>query len=376
MAFRLALVLALALVSVIVFRPLATDAEEPVPAPSPLDVGPGLPAVGGAFADRPEALALWEGFKARFVTPEGRVIDDANGNVSHSEGQGYAMLLAVAADDPETFARVWAWTRSTLMIRPDGLAAWRWRPDATPAIADTNNASDGDLLIAWALAEAGSAWGESGYTRDARHIATTLRREMITKGASGALLLPGARGFAAADRPDGPVVNLSYWVFPAFRRLTVLLPDSDWGAVTTSGLALAAKARFGPADLPADWIALGGDAPKPADGFSPVFSYDAIRVPLYLAWSGLGTRDLLAPFHALWQAGAAARPAVIDVASGRALTPMPDKGYQAIAAITACALEGTRFPDSLRTPDVELYYPTTLRLLAFLAIDQRYPQCW
>ena len=41
----------------------------------------------------------WRAYKARFVTAQGRVVDTANGLVSHSEGQGYGMLLAVAADD-------------------------------------------------------------------------------------------------------------------------------------------------------------------------------------------------------------------------------------------------------------------------------------
>ncbi|SUB19146.1 Minor endoglucanase Y precursor [Pantoea agglomerans] len=36
----------------------------------------------------------WETFKSRFVTSEGRITDTANNNVSHTEGQGYGMLLA------------------------------------------------------------------------------------------------------------------------------------------------------------------------------------------------------------------------------------------------------------------------------------------
>ena len=33
-----------------------------------------------------------ERYKARFMMPDGRIIDTANGNVSHTEGQGFAML--------------------------------------------------------------------------------------------------------------------------------------------------------------------------------------------------------------------------------------------------------------------------------------------
>lgn len=37
-------------------------------------------------------IRLWERYKARFMMPDGRIIDTANGNVSHTEGQGFAML--------------------------------------------------------------------------------------------------------------------------------------------------------------------------------------------------------------------------------------------------------------------------------------------
>jgi endoglucanase len=41
----------------------------------------------------------WSEFRRRYLLPEGRIVDTGNRNVSHSEGQGYAMLAAVQADD-------------------------------------------------------------------------------------------------------------------------------------------------------------------------------------------------------------------------------------------------------------------------------------
>ena len=99
----------------------------------------------------------WRAYKARFVTEEGRVVDTGNGLISHSEGQGYGLVLAVAANDRDAFERIWGWTRANLLVRGDELLAWRWEPNARPAVADMNNATDGDLLVAWALAEAGEA---------------------------------------------------------------------------------------------------------------------------------------------------------------------------------------------------------------------------
>ncbi len=45
---------------------------------------------------------------------------------------------------------------------------------------------------------------------------------------SGPALVPGRVGFSAEDHPDGQVLNLSYWVFPAFDRLKGLGPETDW----------------------------------------------------------------------------------------------------------------------------------------------------
>ena len=87
----------------------------------------------------------WRGYRSHFITPEGRVLDNANRGISHSEGQGYAMLLATRQDDRATFQRLWQWTQ-TLAVREDGLYAWAWNPNTDPKIQDVDDASDGNLL--------------------------------------------------------------------------------------------------------------------------------------------------------------------------------------------------------------------------------------
>ncbi len=42
----------------------------------------------------------WRLFIKRFLASDGRVIDNGNGDISHTEGQGYGMLLAVAFSRP------------------------------------------------------------------------------------------------------------------------------------------------------------------------------------------------------------------------------------------------------------------------------------
>jgi endoglucanase len=287
-------------------------AAPPKPAPRlSLDSRP-LP-LGGAL----KTPALWQAYKTRFVTDQGRVVDTGNALISHSEGQGYAMLLAIAANDRATFDRVWNWTRANLMVRDDQLIAWRWEPKQRPAVSDMNNASDGDILVAWALAEAGEFWGDPAYRAAGRRIAVEFARKLVMfKTKLGAVLLPAVSGFHADERPDGPVVNLSYYVFPAFARLDVVAPEVDWSGLIQTGLDLLAATRTAPEALPADWLSLKDWKARPADGFPAQFGYDAVRVPLYLAFAGLGERAHYEPFMALVKRTRGAL-AIVDVTTGK-----------------------------------------------------------
>jgi endoglucanase len=347
----------------------APAAAQPVE-DAPLDLDSSERKLGGVL----RAPELWASYKSRFVSQSGRVMDTANGGVSHSEGQGYGMLFAVAADDRAAFDRIWGWTRANLMVRDDQLLAWRWEPNARPAIADMNNASDGDILVAWALVEAADAWNDLSYRIAARRVAVEVGRKLLLLGGKdGPLLLPAVAGFAKDDRPDGPILNLSYWVFPAFARLPRAAPEVDWAGLTQSGLAVLRASKFGAAALPADWESFGDGAVAPAKGFAHAFSYDALRIPLYMAMAGVGDRASYAPFTKFW-----AQPgplAAVDLDTG-VRKPFGEPGYDAVAALTQCAVEGKKLPDAFATPHAgQNYYPATLQMLAAIAARTRYQSC-
>ena len=329
------------------------------------------------------SLRGWADYRKRYMAADGRVVDDANGNVSHSEGQGYAMLLAAAAGDNIAFARLWGWTSRELYRRPDGLASWRWMPNSTPHVADPNNATDGDLLVAWALLRASKQWNSPDYRDASRRIALAIGRHATFQSRFGLALKPGASGFDAGDMADGPVINLSYWVFPALLALPEVAPEVDWAGLTKTGLALVEASRFGPADLPTDWVSLKG-TPAPAKGFPHEFGYNAVRVPLYLAWGGVGTPEIYAPFLRLARDGAV--PTVVDVATGLPGEPLREAGYRAVFDLAACAADvpkgaaldrtGLIFKaDSGGPVHSEHYYPRSLRLLAALAAEDRSLPC-
>lgn len=320
-------------------------------------------ASSAAAAEPAIAPTEWQAWRAAFLAENGRVVDSGNGGISHSEGQGYGMLLAVLADQPADFAAIWGFTRVELMVRDDGLVAWRWDPVAAPHVTDINAASDGDILIAYALDLAAEAWGDSGYGEVAAKLARAVGAHLVADDGGRPILLPGPVGFAADDRPDGPVVNLSYWVFEALPVLARLDPATDWARVGGEGLRLVEETRIGNPGLPPDWLSLR--RARPAEGFPPEYGYNALRLPLYLVRAKLGSRALLERLRA--------QPRV-DLAGGDAI-PLADPGYRAIPALVACVLDGTPLPADLTAFTPTDYYPSTLHLLVLAEARREMPKC-
>lgn len=318
--------------------------------------------------------AEWRSYAARFVTPDGRVIDNANGGISHSESQGYGMLLAVKAGDQAQFDRIWQWTHKHLQVRPDGLLAWKWDPK-TATVADTNNATDGDILTAWALHSAATRFSRPDYRTAAEGLAHAIGAHAVLSTSIGLVLKPGIAGFEASEQPDGPVINLSYWVFPAFPALADLAPEFDWAAMRRSGLTLLDRSRFGSFGLPTDWEGLASGVPKPAANFPPAFGYNAIRIPLYLALdSGADAKIALRRFAGTW-AQTASLTHLVQVREAPVTVPLSQPGYSAVMALARCVVAGTAVPPEAISARNDFYYPETLRLLSVIAIQERYSAC-
>jgi endo-1,4-beta-D-glucanase Y len=335
------------------------------------------PACGQSWAPAPSSgseddpTAAWHGFRDRFVATDGRVVDDGNGDISHSEGQGYAMLFAEAFEDRPTFESVLRWTRANLR-RPDGLHAWRFRPQARPQVEDSNNATDGDLYIAWALLRAADRWQEPSWRREGQRMAQTILQKLVVEVEGRTLLLPAAFGFV---HPDRVVVNPSYYCFPALAALSRAVPDRAWGRLMDDGQALLRGACYGRWGLPADWVEIvrgrGGQA-QPAAGWPARFSYDAVRVPLHLAWAGMGSEPALRASAQFWTGPwLSGRPAWADLLTGRIAPYSAPTGIEAVAEVTLASHQhralARPLPGIARATD---YYSAALSLLARLALRE------
>lgn len=336
-----------------------------------------LPAVAPARAQASPASGLaarieWDHFKARFLTREGRVIDNMNGNISHSEGQGSALLFAVRFDDPDTFRRVLDWTRANLARPSDSLHAWCHRPgEPGGRPGDRNNATDGDLMIAWALTEAADKWGQPALRALAAAIARDILARMTVEVGERQFLLPGCEGFL--DHAS-VTTNPSYYIYPAFQALRAVAPSPVWAQLEATGLRLSRTARFGRFGLIADWVSVarnGSGRPGIAPNQPARFSYDACRVPLYMVWGGFGAEPMVEAAARFWHDPSLRQmPAWTDLRTGVTSSYAADPGIAAVARLAADSSNGQRRlprdPDAAIRPDA--YYASALRLLVRLAI--------
>jgi len=314
----------------------------------------------------------WARYLEAYVSPEGRVIDTANGMISHSESQGYGLVLAALADDPAGFERILKFTRDELMIRKDGLAAWRWEPDADPHVTDMNNATDGDMLIAYGLLLAGKAWDKPDYTEAATTLARTIGHDLLALADGMPALLPGREGFAGSDETaNQPVLNPSYWIFEVLPRFSELDPVTDWEAVSETGLEILRRAAGTTAGIPGDWVVMAGGDIGPAPGFPAEFSYNGIRIPLYLMRAGLDA-SYLDPFRAKASSAGLFK---IELSTGAATETIGEPGYRLIQAAMECVATGRAVPEQLQKLETTSYYAATLQLLMLDHLRRHQPDC-
>ena len=312
------------------------------------------------------ADADWETFKQGFLEPDGRIVDTGQGRISHSEGQGFAMLFAVHYADRAVFDRLWVWTRQNLQVRDDALLAWKWQPQG--GVTDRNNAADGDLFVAWALLRAAEKWRQPEYAAAGTRIAADIRRKSMRRVAHGLVLLPGLEGF---DKPEGLTINLSYWVYPALRELARADPAPEWDELSRTGVAILEYSYFGRWRLPPDWLRLG-ERVLPGGPPPERFGFDAVRIPLYLLWSRKETDALIKPYRDFWGhfEGVRALPVWTNLKDDSVDTHGAGLGVRAIAQMVAeyPALRADRLPALDRE---QSYYSSVLLLLCKIALRER-----
>ena len=331
-----------------------------------------------AGGDLPDIAApVWTAWKQGYLQPDGRVVDQLQRDASHSEGQGYGMLLAAEFNDHDAFSRMYEWTEANLALRSDLLLSWRYLPDEAEAVPDRNNASDGDLFYAWALMRASRRFNERRYLQRAAEIAQALARHCIRPAPDeslGLVMLPAVQGFEHDERVT---INPSYLMPLAMRELAATTGVAELAQCASDGTALLE--RLAGDGLVPDWLAITPDGVTSAEGFSENAGYEAIRVPLFLLWSGLDQHPAVTQMRRIYERSVQPGkpvPTVIEPVSGVVLEASPDPGYRALAALIACAGTGRDPGSDMPAFDArQPYYPATLQMFSMIAVNEVIPQC-
>jgi cellulose synthase (UDP-forming) len=260
-----------------------------------------------------KAHSAAEHFMTRYVERDGRVVRRDQGGDTVSEGQAYAMLLAVALDDRARFASVWGWTQAHLQ-RHDQLLAYRW---AGGRVVGAQAAADADLDAARALVLAGRRFGDGGYTRAGVELSRAVLARETADVAGAPVLVAGAWA-----RTPPPVVNPSYFSPRAYADLDHAGSDSRWPALAATSRALVASTVANGRRLPPDWA----------------------RVPVGLAAEGIvgpaATASLAPGRSGLDAARVAVRAAESCVAADRRLAAGLWPVYRRAPGLSGYAIDG------------------------------------
>jgi len=317
---------------------------------------------------------VWTAWRNQYLDFSGRVVDGPQERASHSEGQGYGMMLAAEIGDDLAFQRMAEWTQNNLAIRSDKLLAWRWLPDRPERVPDRNNASDGDLFHAWALLRGGEIFAEPLYTERAILIARDIARYCLVPrpdDVTRMLLSPAINGFSTRS---GHVFNPSYMMPMALRELGEAADETSLIDAADSGIELITElARTGPVP---DWLEITPEGIQPATGFSFDSGYEALRVPLFLLWSGETDNQAIMEFVLAQRSAPIGSFATVVSRDGNDVIELSsDSGYNSIRVVSQCQVEQLKFISVPPFDTRQAYYPATLQLFSFLVLLTSMPSC-
>lgn len=250
--------------------------------------------IAGLLVFAPSAIAAedkciiwpaWNNFRDHFLSEGGRVVDHSSSwLITTSEGQSYALMFALIANDRSSFDLILRWTVDNLANGDltSQLPAWQWgkREDGNWGVLDSNAASDADIWITYALNEAGRLWKNPKYTALAELLADRILREETAQLPDlGRTLLAGPKGF----HPDEFTwrLNPSYVPIQLIRRLATIYPKSDWNQLAATSLELITHSS--PLGFVPDWVEYKAGTGFQTDNAAlSEGSFNAIRVYLWV----------------------------------------------------------------------------------------------
>jgi endoglucanase len=193
------------------------------------------------------------------------------------------MYFAVSYGDLETFQKIHNWLHSNMELNKYNLYAWKWgkRDSGSWGILDYNNATDGDMWIAYSLLLAYEKWGNHEYLKEAEKLISEIKKSCLIRENGKLLLIPASFGFVQNEYIQ---LNPSYTIPFIFDKFAIYDKDRIWQSLVLDSLSMFEGSALGNLKMHPDWIMLDRKSRK-YDYLEEksIFGFDSIRTPLFLA---------------------------------------------------------------------------------------------
>jgi hypothetical protein len=177
--------------------------------------------------------ATWKSARVKECgTGLARVTGCQGDNNTCSEGMGYGMLLAVAANDQATFDKLNAFRKALTEVNnatdtsSGKVMAWLSQDTCPPTASggNANSATDGDLDAAMSLVQAAARWPGGAYLDEAKQYTEAIWKNQVAPDASR--LKPGNLELSADSRD-----YISYYAPGYFHVFASVSGDPKWNGL-------------------------------------------------------------------------------------------------------------------------------------------------
>jgi len=222
-------------------------------------------------------------YRTNVIQPDGRVIDWQNKAVTHSEGIGYSLFFAVKMSDKETFYKIYHWFKRNIPLNDKGLVPWLWGKNSTGnwKILDFNDATDGNLWIAYALLLGYEKWKNKEFKEFAINLIKNIKKYDIFLHKNCVFLLPASEFFIGSK---SLTINPSYYAPFIFAKFYEYDKDPIWLELINQSFKIWYFISVTPYHLFPEWIDIDLKTCKVTKVYG-IMGFNSIRIPIWILYS-------------------------------------------------------------------------------------------
>ena len=199
--------------------------------------------------------------------------------ITISEAHGYGMIIFALMDDKTTFDRMNAFRKAHPSRNGNGLMAW-YIANVGQVPHDGNNATDGDLDIAYALLLAHKKWGGDVYLAEAKTLIAAIKQNNMRTN--------NYRTKLGDWDNSSDNTRSSDWMPGHFRAFAKATNDNFWNQAADMVYTLFGQVANSNTGLVPDFVTGNPARPDPNAGNTGEenaehYSYNACRVPWRIA---------------------------------------------------------------------------------------------